>query len=394
MNYKVDWPNRGHGYTENEIMAVAEVMRSKKESLTQGSRVKKFEDDFASYIGTNDCYATMSCAHALDISAMLIKLRRGDEVIIPSHTYCASAISFARRGAVIKWGDIDPNSLTMSMESILKNVTKNTKAIVLVHLYGLISPEVEKIADYAKENGIILIEDCAQALGASFNQKKCGTFGDIACFSFHAQKNLTTLGEGGMIYVKDPLLSKLVPGLRLNGHAQFSDKKEYWLPAMTNVDQDIEGVWPIKSTMTEVQATVGSLLLKRLDALTLQRRERGMHFREAMSDISELKFQEVHDELSHSHHLLPAYYQAKNSNRDDLIRMLSSEYGIKAIVQYYPLHRYDLFKKMGYGNAAVPNTDIFFDNMLSFPFSIEMSDGDFEYLIISIRNAIKKLRVK
>lgn len=392
MSFRIDWPQRGHGYTEDEIAAVVEMMRSTGHPLTQGPNVQGFEQSFAKYLGTERAFATMSCAHALDIAAILAGVQPGDEVIIPAHTYCASALAFARRGAAIRWADIDPHFLTMSPDSMRHLCTDKTKVIVLVHLYGLLSPHVEEIAAFAKQHGITLIEDCAQSLGARLGSRHCGTFGDIGCYSFHAQKNLTTLGEGGMIVVKDPHLAGKVSGLRLNGHAPFAEKPEYWLPAMTNVDQDIDGMWPMKSTMTEVQAAVGLRVLSRLDDLTAQRRARGLAFREALQEFPELHFQAVHTPEAHSHHLLPARYDGVGRTRDDLIRILSLDYGIKAIVQYYPLYRYDLFRKTGHGEARVPETDDFFDNMVSFPFSVEISEADFAYLIDSVRTALKLLR--
>jgi perosamine synthetase len=392
MSYRVDWPARGHGYTESEIAAVAELMRTKGVALTNGPNVKLFEGAFAGYLNAPNAFSTMSCAHSLDIAAMLLGVSEGDEVIIPSHTYCASAIAFARRGAVIKWADIDPNYLTMSPESVRHLISSKTKAIVLVHLYGLLSPHTEELVEIAKLNSIALVEDCAQALGAKSGQSHVGTYGDIGCYSFHAQKNLTTLGEGGMITVKSPDLAAKVPGLRLNGHASFASQPYYWLPAMTNVDQDIEDTWPIKSTMTEAQALIGRLVLLRLDELTAKRRERGIAFRKAMLDFPELHFQKIPEQEMHSHHLLPARFDAPGCTRNDLIILLSEEYGIKVIAQYYPLHRYDLFRKTGYGNADVPETDRFFDNMVSFPFSLEIEDADFEYMIDSVHSALIRLR--
>lgn len=392
MSFRVDWPQRGHGFTEDEIAAVVGVMRAAGQPLTQGPNVRRFEQSFAEYVGAERAFATMSCAHALDIAAMLADVRPGDEVIIPAHTYCASALAFARRGAAIRWADIDPSSLTVAPESIRQLHTDKTKAIVLVHLYGLLSPHVEEIADFSKKHGIVLIEDCAQALGAKFGGRHCGTFGDIGCYSFHAQKNLTTLGEGGMMVVKSPHLAAKVVGLRLNGHAPYKDQAEYWLPAMTNVAQDVEGTWPIKSTMTEVQAAVGQGVLGRLDSLTAQRRVRGLAFRRAMQDFPELQFQGIHSPEAHSHHLLPARYDGAGRTRDDLIRILSVDYGVKAIVQYYPLCRYDLFCGMGQSTATVPETDRFFDNMVSFPFSLEINEADFAYLIDSVQAALGLLR--
>jgi dTDP-4-amino-4,6-dideoxygalactose transaminase len=391
MDIRIDWPSRGHKFTEAEISAVADVMRNHSTALTQGPKVQNFEKKFADYIGADRAFALMSAAHGLDITAMLMEVGPEDEVIIPAHTYCASALAYARRGAQIKWADIDPKSFTASADSIRKLIGPKTKAIVIVHLYGLISPEIDEIVQLAKDSGIYLIEDCAQSLGAKWNGKHCGTFGDMGCYSFHSQKNLTTLGEGGMITVKNPALYDKVTGLRINGHAPFTNKPEYWLPAMVNVDEDIAGIWPFKSTMNEPQAAVGSLIIERMDELTEQRRERGLKIREALSDVKELEFQEIHNREAHSHHLLPARCTSSRWHRDDLIRLLYNNYGVKSIIQFYPLYRYDLFKKTGYENADVPETDSFFDNMISFPFSLVTSEEDFDYMIEAIRSAIQEL---
>ena len=391
MGIKIDWPARGHEYTKPEIDAVTQVLFNKKAALTQGDKVLKFEEKFAKYIGVKNAFSLMSAAHGLDIAAKLIEIKPGDEVIIPAHTYCASALAFTRRGAIIRWADISINTLTISIESIKSLVNEKTRAIVVVHLYGLICPEINEIKEYAKNKKLYLIEDCAQSLGSKLNNKHCGTFGDIACYSFHAQKNLTTLGEGGMIVVADNEKAKKVAGLRINGHAPFENKKEYWLPAMVNVDQDIEGIWPIKSTMNEAQAAIGLLVLDRIDDLTRKRRERGLMIRKELESFDELKFQEIYSEESHSHHLLPALCKSENWHRDDLIRILFNKYGIKSIIQYYPLNRYDLFNKSGNANANIPVTDMFFDNMISFPFSLVIEDVDFLYMINSIKSSINTL---
>ena len=391
MNIKIDWPARGHNYTKSEIDAVTQVLVNQKAALTQGDHVLKFEEKFAKYIGVKKAFSLMSAAHGLDIAAKLIDIKPGDEVIIPAHTYCASALAFTRRGAIIRWADIRIDTLTVSIESIKSLVNEKTKAIVVVHLYGLMCPDINKIVEYAKNEKLYVVEDCAQSLGAKLNDKHCGTFGDIACYSFHAQKNLTTLGEGGMIVVADNEKAQKVSGLRINGHAPFINKKEYWLPAMVNVDQDIEGIWPIKSTMNEAQAAIGTLVLDRLDDLTTKRRERGLMIRKELESFEDLKFQEIYSDESHSHHLLPARCNSKKWHRDDLIRILHNQYGIKAIIQYYPLNRYDLFTKSGNANANIPVTDMFFDNMISFPFSLVIEDNDFLYMIDSIKSSINTL---
>ena len=388
---KIDWPHRGHAYSKQEIDVVVDIMSNPKVQLTQGSSVLKFEKDFMNYLGSENAFSLMSAAHGLDISANLIEIQKGDEVIIPAHTYCATALAYARRGAIIKWADICPDSLTVTLESISKLITSKTKAVVVVHLYGLMCPDIYKISDFLKSKNIFLVEDCAQSLGASFKEKNCGTIGDIGVFSFHSQKNLTTLGEGGMIVVKDQGLAKHVKGLRLNGHAPFTNKEEYWLPAMTNVDEDMPGIWPIKSSMNEAQGAIGSLIIERMDSLTDSRRSLSEFFRTELKNQDELKFQDIHSETAHSHHLLPARCISDNWNRDDLIKILYNKFNIKCVIQYYPLNRYDLFKKNGMGNASVPNTDAFYDNMISIPFSLTFSEEENNYLVNSIKESIKEL---
>jgi len=392
MELKIKWSGKAIEYTEEEISTVVEVMRN-GDPQTQGKYLQQFEADFSNYLLGQPCFGVTNATHALELIADLIDLKPGDEVIIPGHTYCASAIPFARKGAKIIWADLDPDTFLVNADIVKNLITTKTKAIVVVHLYGMIIPDIEKIAEVARDANVRLVEDCAQALGAILNNKPVGTFGDFAAYSFHGQKNITTMGEGGILTLKDKNLVKLIPGLRHNGHAPFQNKTDYWKPAMSNVDLDMEGIWPHNFSLTEAQAALGSVLLKRLDSLTELRRDRANKFRSSLMEFSELKFQKIISQESHSHHLLVARFVGKNSkNRDDLISLLSKKYGIQVIVQYYPLYRYDLFKKMKQADSDCKEVDSFFDNMISFPFHVWMSDKDFEYMIESVKNAIVELR--
>ncbi|TGM78957.1 DegT/DnrJ/EryC1/StrS family aminotransferase [Leptospira levettii] len=393
MDFKVKWSGKSIDYTEEEINAVVNVMRT-ADPQTQGKYLNEFESAFSKYIGGQPCFGVTNATHALELIADLTGVKKGDEVIIPSHTYCASAIPFGRTGAKLVWADVDPDTFLVSLDSIKSLVNEKTKVIVVVHLYGMIIPNIEEIVNFAKSKNILVVEDCAQSLGAKLNSKVCGTFGDYGAYSFHGQKNITTLGEGGIITLKDESQAKKIPGIRHNGHAPFLNKIEYWIPAMSNVDLDIEGIWPHNFSLTEAQAALGTVLLGRLDTLTNNRRERAKKFRDAFANFPELKFQKITNDNSHSHHLLVAKFQGKESgkSRDAFLSTLSKKYKVQAIVQYYPLNRYDLFKKMGFGEANCPNADAFFDNMVSFPFHITMSESDFDYMIDSIQKALIELR--
>lgn len=389
---RIGWSGKSFQYTQEELDVIVQTASS-ADPLTKGGHLKAFEEKFGKYIGGGPAFGVTSGAAALELIALLSRVGPGDEVIIPAHTYCASAIPFGRAGAKIVWADIDPQSLVVDPKNIRKLITPKTKLILVVHLYGRPCPmdELRAIADKHK---ILLAEDCAQALGAKYGDRRIGSLGDYAAFSFHAQKNMTLMGEGGALVVNREDDVPMVAGMRHNGHRPWPEGREnYWEPAMVNVDEYLPGVWPYNFPLNEVQAALGCKVLDRLDQLNAERRERGMKFREAFKDYKELEFQSLPEKGEHAFHLLPARVTLKDGqHRNKLITMLHEQYGVKTIIQYYPLYRYDLFKKMGHGDSNCPETDRFYDNMISFPFHHWMSDTDFDYMIESTKAAIEALR--
>ena len=386
------WSGKSICYTDKEIEVVIDVMKN-ADPQTQGKYQERFESVFSEYHEGWFAFATSSCASALELSALLLQLQPGDEVIIPAHTYVASVIPFARYGAKIVWADIDPDFRVVTAETIEKCISPRTRAVVVVHLYGLNAP-MDDIITLSKKHGFVVIEDCAQSLGASFGGKKSGTHGHMACYSFHAQKNITTLGEGGMITVSSSEYAKYIPGLRHNGHRSFDENREYyWIPAMNNVDFDIDGVWPYNFSIGEAQCALGIELMSRLDEINARRYRNARKIIDELSDYSELVFQAIPERSTHVYHLLSAQFNGSGGkNRDDLIRILAFKYGIQAIVQYYPLYRYPLLKKAGMGEADCPNTDRFFDNMISLPFYEWYSEKELAYLVSSVNEALESLR--
>ena len=390
---KINWSGRAHDYQKSEIDFLVKIIK-KADPLTQGEYLKKFESDFAKYLGKKNVFAVSSAASALELIAILMNFKKNDEVIIPAHTYCASAIPFARNKAKIIWSDINLDTRTVNLDDIEDKITKKTKAIVIVHLYGY-AVNFSKLRSICKKRKIKIIEDCAQALGAEINGKKVGSMGDFSCFSFHAQKNITTLGEGGMLFVKDKYLANKVKGLRHNGHTNFSQKKrKYWLPAMGNLDLDMKNFWPFKFTLSEIQCGAGIVMLKRLKTLNNLRIKRAKKVIKSLSNYPELKFNESFKKNRHVYHLLSALYKpTKRINRNDLFEILYSKYNIKCSTQYYPLYRYSLFKKMGLSTQPkCKNTDYFYDNMISFPFHVWMNNNQLNYMIKSIKNSLDILR--
>ena len=388
----INFQKRSHFYHEDEIQDIVNYLRD-SDSLTKGDPLQKFESDLAKYLNLdhNRVIALTSAANALELSAHIAQIDASDEIIIPGHTYTASAYPFVKFTKNIKWADIDLDTRVVNFESIEPHLSPKTKLIVLVHLYGYMV-DVEDIKSKIDEN-ILVLEDSAQSIGASLNGKKAGSLGDISVISFHAHKNMTTLGEGGVLILNKPILDlEALRNLRHNGHASFNfSRDDYWLPAMGNLDLvELNGkpIMPFNFPLTDIQAITGSNLLKRVDGINTIKKNRAKEFIEAIRSITDrLVFNEDYSERN-NYHLLVA--MANDSSRDEHIRNLYN-LGLQTIVQYYPLYRYDFYKKLGLGKAHCPSTDHFFDNQISFPFSSIMSDDDFKKMLDITKNYFSHL---
>lgn len=391
MQLKINFTGRAHKYTQEEIEAVVDAMQN-AEPLTQGRYLKEFEKKFSEYVGVKNSFAVNNATAALEMAAQLCQFKKGDELIIPTLTFTASAYPFIKKGAKIVWADVDLQTRVVTAKTIKDKITPKTKAILIPHLYGYAS-DMPEIMDVAEKHKFIVIEDAAQSLGSEVDGKKSGTFGDFGIFSFHSHKNISTLGEGGMITVKDEAIAKIIPMLRHNGHCAFPfERTDYWIPAMGNVDlpeMNSEYLWPNNYCIGEVECAVGIKLLDRIDKINEEKRKRAIRFIDELRNYPELEFHRV-DSKRHNYHLLAA--RVMNGKRNDFIKKMFYEKGIKCIVQYYPLNRYPLYKKMGLGDANCPNVDLFFDNMVSFPFQHCMSDEDLEYMHKSTIDILNDLR--
>jgi len=388
MDYRIPFSGRAHSYNNEELNLILEIAKSAS-PLTQGENLRKFQEKFRKYSNSRYSFAVSNATAALELTAQLCQFSPGDEVIIPGHTYTASAYPFLKKGAKIVWADIDKETRVISVESFKKSISNKTKAVVVVHLYGY-GADIEEIIKIARERKILVIEDAAQALGVRVNKKMVGTYGDFGIFSFHSHKNISTLGEGGMLTLKEKKFADIIPMLRHNGHIDFNFKREnYWIPAMGNVDiPELNGekIWPNNYCLGEVECALGEKLLDRIDEQNLLKRGRGLNFIDELKNFENIIFHRVENDR-HNYHLLVARLKR---DRDKFIEMMSIS-GIQCAVQYYPLYRYDLYKKVGQGESDCPNTDDFFDNMVSFPFQHSLSDKDFHWMIKQTKLCLQKL---
>ena len=393
--YRVNFPARMRAYTEAEIEAVVNVMRN-AEVQTQGDYMRKFEADFKAYIGANHAFAVDNATNALRLAAVLCKFEKGDEVIVPGYTFSATAIPFGMTGVKLVFADIDPKRWTIDPKDIERKITPRTKAVIAVHLLGM-PADMPTIMEIAAKHNLRVIEDCAQAPGASIDGKKVGSFGDFGCFSFHGAKNITTLGEGGVITVKSDEDAALLPGLRHNGIRPFpAGRERYWVPAMSNVDIDLDDVWPNNFSIGEAQCALASELIRTLDASTDTTIAQAAKLRTALADIPELTVAEIPAGVRHIYHQFVIHFNgsAFGKNRNDLLDFLTTEAAVRAIVQYYPLYRYPLFQKLGAGEHNTPVLDDWWDNSFSLPWWIGMSDETLDYLVDSLKAGIAALKGK
>jgi perosamine synthetase len=391
--YRVNFPARMRTYTEAEIDAVVNVMRN-AEVQTQGDYMRQFEADFKAYIGANHAFALDNCTNALRLAGILCGLKPGDEVIVPGYTFSATAIPFGCTGAQLVFADIDPERWTIDPKDIERKITPRTQAVVAVHLLGM-PADMPAVLEVAQKHNLRVIEDCAQAPGASINGRKVGSFGDFGCFSFHGAKNITTLGEGGVLTVKSDADAALVPGLRHNGIRPYpAGRERYWVPAMTNVDIDLENVWPNNFSIGEVQCALGSELLKTIDSYNDALAAQANRLRAALADVSGLTYINIPEGYKNVFHQFVLHFDgsAFGKDRNDLLDFLTTEAGIRAIVQYHPLYRYPLFQKLGAGQYDCPVLDDWWDNSFSIPWWIGMPDETLDYIADSIKAGIAALK--
>lgn len=271
-------------FSDDEIQAAVNVLRSGKVNQWTGNEVRAFESEFAAYVGTRYALALANGSLALDMALATLDIEKGDEVIVTPRSFVASAACVALRGATPVFVDVDPVSQNICMETIAGAVTDRTKAVIAVNLAGW-PCDLTSISDFCKNNGLFLIEDCAQAHGARLDGKMAGSFGDCAVFSFCQDKIMTTGGEGGMLVTDSADIWKKVWSMKDHGKdfsktfCQDHDSGFRWLV----------GSFGTNGRMTEMQAAMGRVMLPKLDVWVEQRRSHARRLTRGFENIPGLR---------------------------------------------------------------------------------------------------------
>jgi len=373
MNIPVARPYFG---TEEETAAV-EAIRSGW--VSQGPRVREFEEKFSEYVGAKYAVATTSCTTALHASLVVSGIRPGDEVIVPSLSFIATANAVVHAGAQPVFADIDPETCNVTAETIIKALTPKTKAVMPVHQMGL-PADLDPIANLCKEKGLVLIEDAACAIGSEYKGKRIGGHGNTACFSFHPRKIITT-GEGGMITTDDRIIAERLRRFRHHGMS-VSDLERH------EADRVIVETYPeigYNFRMTDIQAAIGICQLAKLPFIIEIRRKISVAYNEAFSNSPHIRVPRV---PSYAHHNYQSYWielvgSAPISRDDLMLRLL--ERGISARRGIMAIHRERCYCEAG---APLPVTERITDNTFLLPIYPSMTEADQEWVITALMDFI------
>ncbi|MCY6356041.1 DegT/DnrJ/EryC1/StrS family aminotransferase [Clostridium sp. ZS2-4] len=324
-----------------------------------GEEVIRFEESFADYCETKYCVGCGNGLDALHLALKGLNISIGDEVIVPSNTYIATALAVSYAGAKPVFVEPDVETYNINSDLIENAITKNTKAVIVVHLYGQ-PAEMDKINLIAKKYNLKIIEDCAQAHGAKYKKKKIGSLGDAAGFSFYPGKNLGALGDGGAVTTDNKCLAKIITSLR-----NYGSNKKYF--------NEYKG---FNSRLDEIQAGFLSVKLKYLNKWNEDRKKIASKY---MSHIenNNIILPYVIDDVEPVWHL----FAIRSKKRDELRNYLNKK-GISTLIHYpIPIHLQKAYKELGFKQGTFPIAEKISKEVLSLPIWYGMKDEEIEYVI-------------
>lgn len=375
----------------NELIYVNEVLESGW--LTTSSKALQFEKRFADYVGAKYACAVNSCTSALHLAVEAIGVRPGDKVLVPSFTFTASAEILRYLGADPIFTDVDYETQLIS-PSILKKaleVNPDVKALILVHYGGqaaiMTSPDGNGIIDICRRHKIRVIEDAAHAFPAKFENRYIGSFGDVTCFSFYANKTITT-GEGGMVVTEDEAIYNRVKIMRLHGI-----NRDIWERFLSNSSRwEYDVIEPgFKYNLPDINAAIGLAQLEKADYFRRKRQHCAEFYLNALKDMPLIDIPVCLGPMeNHAWHLFTIIINPESPvSRNEFIKLMAEE-GIGTSVHYKPLHQMSYYKKT-YNPAPedFPNTERIWHGTVSLPIYPELTDSELEYICHNIKRILR-----
>lgn len=366
---------------EEEIAEVVDTLRSNW--ITTGPKTKKFEKEFADYIGVKHAIAVNSCTAGLHLSLEVLNLKPDDEVIVPSFTFCATANVIVHAGAKPIFADIDPVSLCIDPVSVEKLITPNTKAMMIVH-YGGRPADMDRLTEIANKHNITIIEDAAHAVYTQYKGKLIGSHGNLTSFSFYATKNIAT-AEGGMITTNDDELADKLRVLSLHGMSKNAWNR-YSATGSWKYDVIEAG---FKYNMTDIQASLGLHQLAKLEKMQDRRKHITQLYFNGLKGVKGITLPDMatlNPDDVHACHLFPIRIDKKEFgySRDEMMELMK-EYNIGVSVHFIPVHMHPYYRERYTKDLVLSVTEQVFDQIMSLPLYPTLSDEDALYVIDTIK---------
>lgn len=380
----------GSEYGPEEERAIVEVLH--KGAPTSGEACIQFESDFAAYCGARYARATSNGTASLFLSLVALGIGPGDRALTTPLTWIATAAAATTLGAEVDFVDIDPTTYNMDPEDLARKITPNTRVILPVHLYGQCC-DMDRILEIASEHDCAVVEDACHAVGAEYKGRKAGSLGTTGCFSFHEQKNMSTLGEGGMVITDDPDLFERIALYRSHctrvygrstkycqlDEARFPMGKRFWWQDFDDTGYNFR--------MTDIQAAVGIIQLRKLDDLNRRRIANAAYLTEGLRDVPGLQLPVVAPDRTHVFHLYPVQIDPDEygMSKEDFVYAMLHERGVKVGTHYIPLHWTTAFARRGFRKGQLPVTDRVAERLVTLPINPRQSREALDYLIDSVR---------
>ncbi len=372
--------------TQVEIDEVADTLRSGW--LTTGPKTKEFERRFAGYVGARHAVAVNSCTAALHIALAAAGIGPGDEVIVPTMTFCATANVVIHLGATPVIVDVESDTLNMAPPCFEAAITPRTKAVIPVHLYGH-PADLDRIGAIARANRLLVIEDAAHAVAAEWCGRRIGSIGAATAFSFYAIKNLTT-GEGGMITTDDTEYAEKMRVFSLHGITH-----DAWKRYSSEGSWYYEVAFPgFKCNLSDIQSSLGLHQLARLEEMIQRRSELVARYNDGLSSLPEIERPSVRAGVRHAWHLYAIRLRLEmlKIDRAQFIECLKAE-GIGTSVHFIPLHRQPYYRDhFGLAPSDYPVADAAYQRLISLPLFIRMTESDVDDVVEAVRRIVKRNR--
>ena len=328
--------------------------------LTLGPKLEKFENDFCKYTKAKYAIGVSNCTAALHLSLMALGIGNNDEVIIPDLTFIADANAVLACNAKPIITDINKDNFFLSISNIKKNITKKTKAIIPVHIYGQVC-NIEEILDVARDNNLKVIEDCAHAVGTFHKSKHAGTMGNTGCFSFYPTKNITT-AEGGMVITNSKNIAEKIRQLR--SHGMTRSLKSRYSSGYPWIFDVIEPGYNYR--LDEIRASLGITQLKRIKKINELRRKACSYYHKNLQGIPGIILPDMVKNRSHSYHLYTIRItKSFKLSRNQLYKKFKDN-GIITTVYWMPIHKYTAYSKFA-KKSSIYNTTKTYNEILGLP---------------------------